>query len=59
MVGGPLRVLRFPPPINTGRYDIAEILLKVTLSTIHQIKSNRVLAIKIPSFILLWLKTGR
>jgi hypothetical protein len=26
---------------KTGRHDIAEILLKVTLSTINQIKSNQ------------------
>jgi hypothetical protein len=29
-----LRVLRFPPPKKTDRYDITEMLLKVTLSTI-------------------------
>ena len=34
MVGGFLRVLRLPPPLKTGRHDIAEILLKVTLK--HQ-----------------------
>ena len=33
-VGAFLRVLRFPPPINTDRHDIAEILLKVALNTI-------------------------
>jgi hypothetical protein len=32
MVGGFLRVLRLPPPLKTGRHDIAEILLKVTLN---------------------------
>jgi hypothetical protein len=32
-VGGFLRVLRFPPPINTDRHDITEILLKVALNT--------------------------
>jgi hypothetical protein len=37
MVGGSLRVLRRLPP-KTGRHDIAEILLKVTLK--HQ-KSNQ------------------
>ena len=36
-VGGFLRVLRFPPPNKTDRHDIAEILLKVALSTINQI----------------------
>jgi hypothetical protein len=30
-VGGSLRVLRLPEAIKTGRHDIAEILLKVTL----------------------------
>jgi len=29
MVGGSLQVL--PPPLKTGRHDIAEILLKVAL----------------------------
>jgi hypothetical protein len=38
MVGGSLRVLTF----KTGRHDIAEILLKVALSTINQIKSNQI-----------------
>jgi hypothetical protein len=33
LVGGSLRVLRFLPPLKTGRHDIAEILLKVALST--------------------------
>jgi hypothetical protein len=28
---------------KTGRHDIAEILLKVTLNTINQIKSNHML----------------
>ena len=28
---------------KTGRHDIAEILLKVALSTINQIKSNQIL----------------
>ena len=41
MVGGSPRVLRLLPPLKTGRHDIAEILLKVALSTINQIKSNR------------------
>ena len=36
MVGGSLRL---PPPLKTGRHDIAEILLKVALNTINQIKS--------------------
>ena len=40
MVGGSLRVLRLSPLLNTGRHDIAEILLKVALNTINQIKSN-------------------
>jgi len=29
-----LRVLRFPPPITTGRHDMTEILLKIALNTI-------------------------
>jgi hypothetical protein len=33
-VGGFLGVLRFPPPIQTDRRDITEILLKVALNTI-------------------------
>jgi hypothetical protein len=33
-VGSFLRELRFPPPIKTDRQDIAEILLKVALSTL-------------------------
>jgi hypothetical protein len=37
-VGGFLRVLRFPPPIKIDRHDITEILLKVALNTINQIK---------------------
>ena len=32
MVGGSLWVLRFLPPLKTGRHDIAEILLKVTVT---------------------------
>jgi hypothetical protein len=40
MVGGSLRVLRLPPLPKTDRLDIAEILLKVALNTINQIKSN-------------------
>jgi hypothetical protein len=35
-------VLRFLPPLRTGRHDIAEILLKVTLNTKNQMKSNLV-----------------
>ena len=31
---------RWFSPAKTGRHDIAEILLKVTLNTINQIKSN-------------------
>jgi hypothetical protein len=38
MVGGSLRVLRLLPPLKTGRHDIAEILLKVALNKINQIK---------------------
>ena len=34
MVGGSLRVLRFLPPLKTGRNDKAEILLIVALK--HQ-----------------------
>jgi hypothetical protein len=30
---------------KTGRHDIAEILLKMALSTINQIKSNQILLI--------------
>jgi hypothetical protein len=41
MVDGSLRVLRLIPPLKTGRHDIAEILLKVALSTINQIKSYK------------------
>jgi len=37
-VCGFLRVLQFPPPI-TDRHEITEILLKVVLNTINQIKS--------------------
>ena len=37
-VGGFLRVIRLPPPIQIYCYDITEILLKVALSTINQIK---------------------
>jgi len=33
---------------KTGRYDIAEILLKVALSTINQIKSNPYVLMKQP-----------
>ena len=40
MVGGSLRVLQLLPPLKTGRHDIAEILLKVALSTINLIKSD-------------------
>jgi hypothetical protein len=40
MVGGSLRVLQLLPPLKTGRHDIAEILMKVALSTINQIKSD-------------------
>jgi hypothetical protein len=39
MVGGPLGT-PFSSTTKTGRHDIAEILLKVALSTINQIKSN-------------------
>jgi hypothetical protein len=37
MVGCSLRVLRLLPPLKTGHYDIAEILLRVALNTKHQI----------------------
>jgi hypothetical protein len=40
-IGGFLRVHRFPPPIKLDRHDIAEILLKVTLSTIKQTIKQR------------------
>jgi hypothetical protein len=36
MIGGSLRVLRLPPPLKLVCHDIAEILLKVALSTINQ-----------------------
>jgi hypothetical protein len=36
MVIGSLPVLRLLPPTKTGRHDIADILLKVALSTINQ-----------------------
>ena len=40
MVGGSLRVFRLnSSTTKTGRHDIAEILLKVALSTINQIRS--------------------
>ena len=39
MVGGSLWVLRLLPPLKlVGRHDIAEILLKVALSTNESIK---------------------
>ena len=34
-VGGFLRILRFPPPIKTGRHDITDILLKMALNSIN------------------------
>ena len=40
MVGGSLRVLPASSTTKTGPHDIAEILLKVALSTINQIKSE-------------------
>jgi hypothetical protein len=40
MVGGSLRVYSASSTTKTGRHDIAEILLKVTLSTKHQTKSS-------------------
>jgi hypothetical protein len=43
MVGGSLWLLRLPPSTKTDRHDIAEILLKVALNTINQIKSNELL----------------
>ena len=36
LVGGFLKVLRFPPPIKLTNQDITEILLKVVLNTIKQ-----------------------
>ena len=39
-VGGFLRVLWFPPPIKLTPHDKTEILLKVALNTINQIKPN-------------------
>jgi hypothetical protein len=41
MVGGSLRVLRLLPTTKTGHHNIAEILLKVALNTINQIKSTK------------------
>ena len=41
---------------NTGRHDIAEILLKEALNTINQIKSIK-LAITISTFIFLYSST--
>ena len=41
MVDGSLR-FSASSTTKTGRHDIAEILLKVTLSTINQIKSNQI-----------------
>ena len=41
MVGGSLHVLRLPPPLKLVAMTIAEILLKVVLNTINQIKSNQ------------------
>ena len=40
MVGGSLRILPASSTTKTGPHDIAEILLKVALSTINQIKSE-------------------
>ena len=39
-VGGFLRVLWFPPPMKLTHHDKTEILLKVALNTINQIKPN-------------------
>ena len=39
-VGGFLRALWFPPPIQTDRIDIADILLKVALHTITLTLTN-------------------
>ena len=41
IVGGPLGT-PFSSTTKIGRHDIAEILLKVALSTINQIKSNQI-----------------
>jgi hypothetical protein len=41
-VGGSLRVLRLPPPLKTGRHDIAEILLKVALNHNQPIYSTNI-----------------
>ena len=38
-VGGFLRILRFPPPIELP-HDVAEVLLKVALNTINQTWNN-------------------
>ena len=40
MVGGSLLGTPASSTTKTGRHDIAEILLKVALSTINQVKSN-------------------
>jgi hypothetical protein len=37
-VGGSLRVLWLPPPLKTGRHDIAELLLKVAIKHQKSIK---------------------
>ena len=42
MVGGSLRVIRLLPPLKTGCYDIAKILLKMALNTKNQSINNSV-----------------
>jgi hypothetical protein len=41
---------------KTGRHDIAEILLKVVLSTNNQIKSSATQALAIIKNLVIWLK---
>jgi hypothetical protein len=53
MVGGSLRVLRLLPRTQTGRHDIAEILLKVALK--HK-NSNQTKHIQDSRNALLYLK---
>jgi hypothetical protein len=43
MVGGSLRGFPASSTTKTDRHDIAEILLKVALNTINQIKSNQII----------------
>jgi hypothetical protein len=56
MVGGSLRVLWLLPPTKTGHH-IVEILLKVALNAINQIKSSLILLLSFDfdlSHIIYW-----